>query len=165
MTNELFRRLDSWNPLFSDGYDPGWNHKGEVEPAAYSRVANIQKARRIVQLKHHASLIRRDDYYAAGKELGELQSRNPDGFAAKSHDAERAAELMRLMRQIDQEIQLPVPGSDSPDAFHHEPEPDTVFKQLFVGTNGPASGGVLVLHSRSDSRASWLAKSMTPGFS
>ncbi len=156
LTDELFRRLDAWNPLFSDDYDPGWNHKKEVDPGSYMSAANYHKARRIVQLQHYASLVRRDDYHAAGRELGELRRRNPAGFAAKSHDAARAVELMKLMRQIDQESQFPIP-------FHHELVPDADFRQLFVGTNGPSSGGVLVLESRRAAKASWLAKAVAPG--
>ncbi len=107
-TDELFSRLNRWTPLISDAYDPGWNYKRHAKSGPYARAANNQKAQRIEQLQHYAALIRRDDYYAASKELDELQRRNPEGFGAKSHDADRAAELMKLMRQIDQDTQTPM---------------------------------------------------------
>ena len=108
LAGELFRRLERWTPLFSDDYDPGWNYERKAKSGSYARAANSHKAQRIAQLQHYAALIRRDDYYAASKELDDLQRRNPEGFDAKSRDADRAAELMKVMRRIDREIQAPM---------------------------------------------------------
>lgn len=159
----LFARLESWKPLFYEGYKPGWNYKSSSKTALYDQVALQQMRARLDQLKSYAVLISNDEYYAARQEMSEIQKRNPGGVVAGSADYERMSELSTVTSRIaDQLEQRTTPESEPAILDPFEPDPDADFVQLYVGSNGAESPEEETFVSEEEVRKSWLTLALKP---
>ncbi len=156
LRQQLFDGLDAWSPALFDGYDPGWRYRSGPAASLYDEMAAYMKATRLAQVRHYAELIQDDAYYAARREFGELQARNPGGLVAGSPDADRADALMSIMREISAAVPKQTVDLKPPDIPPPEPDPDAGFEQLWVGFDGPESTGVAVFENEAGVLSSWL---------
>jgi hypothetical protein len=161
MTRTLFGQLDEWSPSFFDGYNPGWKYKKSSRTDLYEETLRNSKAGRLAQLRHYVSLINDDVYYAASRELAEIQKRNPTGIVTNTPDGERMKQLYEVMQQASRSIRSPsVPKFEGSQRHLFEPDLDASFKQLIVGFNGPDSPGGEIFERESDARTSWLSEAL-----
>src|SRR2546423_9492664 len=108
----LFDQLANWKPIISETYDPGWHHKAAPASVRYSEVVETGKEHRRHQLESYSRLIADEGYYAAQRELDEIQARNPRGIDVKSEDGKRSASLMQQMRELEKQIQEKASGGN-----------------------------------------------------
>lgn len=160
---QVFQHLESWNPEFRPGYNPGWEYRSSERHALYAEVAREISERRLAQLKDYAALAVDPRYAALEREAKEIQSRLPGGIPANSEDFARFTVLYREMKRIAQEgasHQRALSGKQSVLAGL-PPELEDGVKQVFTGINGPARSGSRTFTKEDQARASWLARALT----
>ena len=92
--------LQSYNPKVSNDYNPGWSSDSIVTAGDYELRAKEVISSRVAQLEGVIALMQNEEYAALSKELKALQDRAPRAFQAGTEDGDRAAEVMRRMREI-----------------------------------------------------------------
>lgn len=110
----LMERFAAWEPRLSDTYDPGWQSAIRPTEAKYARAVALMKQHRRAQLETFAKLIMDDRYYAASRELTEIQRRSPRGIITGSADGARSKELQAIMRDVAREIVPGTPPAERP---------------------------------------------------
>ena len=161
-SDELFGAVRDWNPSFDANYDPGWAYKTVGDPPSYLQMVRCQKAVRLQKLNWYAGLIRIDAYYAASKELAELQAANPGAVTVGSDVDKKMTEIMSRMRTASSGKEMPMETPEECQfAMVYEPDPDADFVHVHVGANGPENGGSAVFESEEEVTRSWLPLSLT----
>ncbi len=161
MRDELFRRLENWNPSYSDAYDPGWRKHDTGEAARYDAVFGKQKAYRLALLRNHVTLINNAEYGAAKRELTALNERTKGRLTGGSEDFKRWSALKIKLARLKRRLVTPVPKPESQRVRPQPAEGDPNFRQIYSGWNGPKHKSIIVLEDKTEVAASWLAKALT----
>jgi hypothetical protein len=160
LTQRLFERIEVWVPTLPADYDPGWQYAKRPSDSKYAESIQYQKSYRLAQLRWYGSLVRNDQYYAAEKELAEIQKRNPRGIVTGSADGARSQELSQTMNRVVTSVgqpQLP-----KPKQFEYTPDPDANFKQAFSSFNGPQNPSLTIIRSEAEAQANWISSAVPP---
>jgi hypothetical protein len=160
LTQKLFERIEVWVPTLPADYDPGWHYAKRPSDSKYAESIQYQKSYRLAQLRWYASLVRNDQYFAAEKELAEIQKRNPRGIVTGSADGARSQELSQTMNRVVTSVgqpQLP-----KPKPFEYTPDPDATFKQAFSSFNGPQNPSLTIIRSEAEAQANWISSAVPP---
>jgi hypothetical protein len=147
-------------PTLPADYDPGWHYAKRPTDSKYAESIQYQKSYRLAQLRWYVSLVRNDQYYAAEKELAEIQKRYPGGIVAGSADGVRSQELSQTMNRV--VTSLGQPQLPKPKPFEYTPDPDATFKQAFSSFNGPQRPSLTIIGSEPEAQANWISSAVPP---
>lgn len=163
---EMLRRLRSWRPSLTDGYDPGWNYERPVDGDRYRLMADYSIRTRLTQLESYRNLIQDDRYYAIQQERQEILAQGNSRTVTGTEDADRIQELDRMAAIIRSSIpSVPEPPLPKELLVHYRPNPDADFVELHAAFNGIEAGTgttLDVFESRAEALDSWLSRVIAP---
>lgn len=161
LKDRLFSLLESWSPVFYEGYYPGWEYISHSGVEKYREWLRDHTEYRVKTIKRYARQIGSDEYQALHSELLELFRRNGGSLSEGSEEERRAQRLLNAMSLIAEDVDpsLVVPGGR--DRFNYEPDPNASYKQLHAGWNGPSSVGVVIFDNEKTVKSSWLSRALS----
>ena len=93
----FFHLFDSWAPIYSDSYSPGWKVGERPNEAQYRKAISEIRTGRRSQLSEMAQLYSDSDYYALQSQFDDLLKRTSGRYVEGTPDAKLASDLQQRM--------------------------------------------------------------------
>lgn len=153
--------LESWKPVFFEGYNPGWEYISHIENEQYRELLLGYKAYRAKTIERYATQLVSDEFQALERELLELVERSGGSLSDGSEEKRQARQLLDAMNKIANGVESSLVAPERSDRFHYEPDLNSNFIQRHQGRNGPVSADVFVFTDEKAVRSSWLARALS----
>lgn len=95
----FFHLFDSWAPIYSASYSPGWKVGERPGEAEYRKALSEIRGGRRSQLSEMSQLYSDTDYYALQRQFDDLQKRTSGRYVEGTPDAKLASDLQRRMAE------------------------------------------------------------------
>lgn len=95
----FFQLFDSWAPVYSAAYSPGWKVGKRPDDATYRQALTEIKAGRRLQLAQMSRLYSDPEYYGLQRQFDDLQKRTSGRYVEGTPDAKLSSQLQQRMDQ------------------------------------------------------------------